>query len=671
MKNISYSKPIGTNYTFSTAAVVQPINTTTLVQQFEKDQSFFRNLEQQGILLDEEQLQAVRAINGPILVVAGAGSGKTRVLTSRACYILSMEQSVKPSQLMLVTFTTKAATEMVERLESMLPKEMVSEMVVGTFHSIFLHILRENGVKMNILGSEDQQRYILSGIIKDLNLKDLLSAEAVKAAISNWKNQLINWNAIQPNNAMEEKLKACYEKYEEHLYKKNLMDFDDILIYAIHFLEADSSYCSFLQQQFKYVSVDEFQDSNYLQNRLIELITTPVSNVFFVGDPKQAIYGFRHSSATFLEDLKSYYPSLQRYYLTTNYRSNDQIVGAANDVVMHLDQASKVIRSGNDALHFVRPKDVHEEAKQVVAAIQHAVEHEGAIYKDFVVLYRTHLYARAVLEEMVLEDLPLIVNGKGIFYEQLMIRQILGYLRLSVNSTNHEAISDVATTLYINRELALEHSAMELAAGKEGLHVLEGLTTGYKTELLIKRAALIEKLSVLAPKSAIQKIRKEFYDKYVKSTMEDSLHQDMVNDTLDELETSAQRFMNIQDFISFIDTFIAKCKGLVNEDRKDGVQLMTIHQSKGLEFDQVILIGVSDRIIPHHSAITSSSRPDQVLKGRDALLEENRILYVAMTRARKTLFISSPKVYHGKMVSTSRFLTGLDKTAAANNQNSR
>ena len=261
MKTLAFEKPIGAKAEFSKAEVFTPMNTTTLVDDFATDAKFFRLLEQKGILLDQEQLKAVRAIYGPTLTVAGAGSGKTRVLTSRACYILYMDETVKPTNIMLVTFTKKAAAEMQERLMQMLPAEVVEKMMVGTFHSIFLRMLRKKGDNSKLIGSDAYRRIIVNRIAKQLQCADILAPETILTAISGWKNRMIYPSDITPKNAMEKHLKACYEKYEEWLFECNSMDFDDVLIRAVNFLETNEEYRLFMQTHFKYVCIDEFQDS--------------------------------------------------------------------------------------------------------------------------------------------------------------------------------------------------------------------------------------------------------------------------------------------------------------------------------------------------------------------------------------------------------------------------
>lgn len=656
MKTLAYAKPIGAKHEFSRAEIAVPVNTTDLVDHQASDASFFRKLEQQGILLDSEQLEAVRAIHEPTLVAAGAGSGKTRVLTSRVCYILDTVK-VSPTQIMLVTFTTKAASEMQERLSQMLPQEVVEKMMIGTFHSILLRMLRKQGVKAIIVGSDAYRRTIVSRIARKLKCENLLAPETILSAISGYKNQMLMPGDITISNALEAKLVACYEEYEDWLNTNNSMDFDDVLIKAVVFLENNLEYRHFMQQHFKYISVDEFQDSNLLQNRIIELITTPTSNVFFVGDPKQAIYGFRHSSTSYLEDLHELYPSLKRYYLTTNYRSNDLIVGASNDVIMHLDRASKVIREAEKGLYFIRPKDVHEEAKMIVDTIVDQCA-TGRSFNEFAILYRINVYSRAVLEELIHRNIPIQIHNAELFYEKTTIKQLLAYLRIAVNPLDLSAIADLAPTLYINRDTAYEHLLIALSDDLNGIQALKELASDYKLREIEKRSMIIEKIATLSPKSAIQKIRKQFFDKFLKSEADQTIHQDMINDILDELETSAQRFATISEFITFVEDFITQCNN--QHEAEDAVNLMTIHQSKGLEFPTVFLIGVCERILPHHTANNTDDKPDQVLKGFEAILEENRILYVGMTRAKDELFVSSPKVYHGKIAKVSRFLTSKD-----------
>lgn len=655
------------------SVLASPETSLTLVKLSDSDSWFFRELEAQGVLLNREQLEAVRSIKGPNLIVAAAGSGKTRVLTSRTSYILTYDTDVLPSQVLLITFTKKAAKEMLERMKQMphLKEDDVDSIVCGTFHSVFLRFLRKRGFRQKIIGSEDYREIIMKRILRELKLEEQYGADSPLSQIAFWKNHMFYPEDIEPNNRFESDMKKIYIKYEEWKYENNYLDFDDILLEFHGILKQDEEYRETLSNQFKYLLLDEFQDVNGLQNEIIMMLTHSNSNIFFVGDPRQLVYGFRSASFSHLLGLSERFPDITKKELITNYRSSTSIVGAANRVIAKspilLGKETNATFTIDDNLWFCRPASSDEEARWITDHIVQEVRSEKKKLDEFAVLYRTHNNSRALVDELVYRHVPFVIYGNDkLFYEKRFVKPLISHLRLVIHEDDIDAIADIAPTCYISRETAYNQALNFTVTDpdKSLIHSLLRINcSSFQKTQVVTRLAIIKKLKGLRPQEAIKYLRKSFYDKYVEANDNGiiSMQKDFIQDALDELEDAAKRFERIDTFIRFINditTIYAEMEELRKEPNPNAVKLMTIHQSKGLEFPTIMLIGASDHILPHASALNADKYPNNpsALTSEEALEEERRLLYVAMTRAEKELFISSPKTLHEKSLDTSRFL---------------
>ncbi|MER2005944.1 MAG: ATP-dependent helicase [Psychrobacillus sp.] len=648
------------------APVRVPLTTKEIISSTEKDAPFFRELESQGINLNEAQVKAVRHIKGPLVMIAGAGSGKTRVLTARTSYILEHDKDVIASQIMLITFTKKAASEMVERLQQMLPKERIEGIVYGTFHSVFLRLLRKNGYTQKVLGSDAFRRYIIKKILKERKLHELYAPETVLAKISTWKNYLLSWSEIEPKSRAEKDFINCYEAYEEWKYEHNYMDFDDILFNAYILFKTRPDVADSVRNHLKYICVDEYQDSNMVQNELIKAITHEFSNVFFVADPDQLIYSFNHSSDRYLHELNTFYPSLELITLSTNYRSTQSIIGAANKVISYntnrFEKECESIIPMESGVHYFRPTNTEEEAKWITDHIVALSRNEERSLNEFAVLYRTHSISRAIIDELALNHIPFVIyGGNTLFYEHPYIKPLVSYLQLIVSNTNIQALAEIAPTLYMDKEKAFNVGVDYHVENPTKLLMNALLTLELKPfqfKQVKDRIQLMKQIESFEPVFAIKRLRRAFYDKFFEASQEETMHQTFLNEMLNELEASAKRFKTISAFIQFIGQVTETYNHMGEEEYPEAVRLMTIHQSKGLEFPVVFTIGASEKMIPHSSSLKNDNPSDRlgVLTKEEAIAEERRLLYVAMSRAKEELFVSSPKTYHNRKTEVSRFL---------------
>lgn len=655
-------------------------STVDLVSDQEKDGYFFRALEKEKIFLNENQLEAVRSMEGAYLVIAGAGSGKTRVLTSRTAYLLTFGENVMPEQIMLVTFTRKAATEMLERMQRLpgISHSIANRIVSGTFHSIFLKLLRSRGYNHKILASEKYKEIMVKNILRDQGLKDSYEPETILSAISHYKSLMLQPNQVDAKTPVEKEIKEVYMEFEERKEKGSFMDFDDILLHAYYLLKNDDVLREQLRNRFRYILIDEYQDCNLIQHELIKLLANSSNNLFAVGDPQQSIYGFRNSSIDYILNLHEQYESLKILNLDTNYRSNNSIVGLGNALIKHnkkrLGNPLRSVKNNEITPLYMRPDDSDDEAKMIVDNIVAEVKSGNRNYKEFAVLYRTHSLSRAIWDQLVWRKIPFVTHGNNsLFYENSLVKPILDHLRLSLDSNDLDAISGIAPSLFLNREKVIDHIQSSKLFNSDNnksflaiLMTLKDLKSYHRGQIL-NRIEYIRGLRNKSPLEAIRLIRKGpiKYDEYL--DMDDrktfSLAKEVIDETLDELEASASKFTTIEEYIGFIKNLIQKHKEMeeIRKDQNaDAVQLLTLHSSKGLEFKCVFLIGFIEGVLPHKSAEGADKQSDRIPSDKniveEAIDEERRLGYVGITRAEEELYISSPKKYRGKDAEISRFL---------------
>lgn len=688
-KLLFHNIPLGaTGERIPQAAVASAQTSKELVKREEGDSAYFRRLEEGGILLNRPQIAAVRHHKGPLLTLAGAGSGKTSVLICRTGYLLSV-RGVSPSQLLLLTFSSKAAAEMRERI-ALLPGVStadVARLQARTFHSFFLFFLRRQGLQQEIFSETRRQHILLKQIMRELGLpKDAYPPETLLSLLSSSKMNMGTVEDLPEGTTAEKEMKSILEIYEQWKLDNFKIDFDDVLLIAYRMLKERPELLQELQMRYLYVMVDEFQDTNALQYELVKMVAHPQHNLMVVGDDDQTIYSFNGARSEFILEFEKLYPGARVITLDINYRSGPAIVGLGNGIIKHnTRRRSKTLQAAKGSgsqPRYMRPQTADEEAEQMIEHILNEVSSGKREYSDFAMLYRASSSNRAVLELLLLRDIPYIDYGEGqLLYEHWLISPVVDHLRLSLNRRNFAAMENILPTLYMNREKGMNHiRQMEARQPKQGplIHLLSmpGMED-FKGTKLRDRLDLIRNIRELTPIQAIRQIRTQFYDYFIEANErhQATLHRETLKEMLDELESSAARFDSIPAFLDFIDNVTERNEHNRQPGTKEQgnrIALMTIHKSKGLEFPVVFLIGASEGILPHSSALEGDRLKDRKLAAGSsgasslaALEEERRLAYVAVTRAREELFISSPAQHRGKKAEVSRFMLSAFRSAVS------
>jgi DNA helicase II / ATP-dependent DNA helicase PcrA len=638
--------------------------------QLEHD-PYLKQLAENDVILDEKQAEAVLETEGSLLVLAGAGSGKTRVLTARTAYMLDVKK-FDPRTIMLVTFTSKAAGEMKNRLLSypQIKREQINKMVTGTFHSIFYRILMfhegSNWSSERLLKKEWQRDKILKDAGKEIDLSEKEFAyDLALQQIGFWKNSLVLPHEVKPESDWEEKAVFLYNKYEEYKTQKGLFDFDDMLIGCHKLLSSNPALLEQYQNRFHYFLIDEFQDINKVQYELIKLISAKHRNVCAVGDDDQAIYSFRGSDPSYLLDFEKDFPYAKLISLEQNYRSSHEIVSAANEMiaknkVRRLKKMRSQFLSGKPPMLFF-PYDEEEEATMIVTDIQERIV-QGANPADFAILFRTNASSRAVFERLAGSNLPFTIDlDSESFYDRRIVRSVLSFLKLSLDEDDNQALSDILPILFLSQTVLKDLKAESILQDCTCLEALSHLKTkhAFQEKKLKKAVQLIRSLKTTSPAKAIETIEKDlgFLD-FLKKRGNESNQQEKGSDDLKDLRVAAKSFTSIQAFRSHTEHMSAMNKEIkkLGKHFTNAISLSTIHRAKGLEYKTVYIIGAVDGSLPHDYAMDSMRNGDFA-----PLEEERRLFYVAMTRAKHELFISVPQNRRSKKTNPSRFLAPLIK----------
>mgnify|MGYP005839340633 CR=1 FL=1 len=630
---------------------------------------YVEKLYQSGTRLDSSQLQAATSIEGPLLILAGAGSGKTRVLTARTAYMIQQLQ-IAPKTIMLVTFTTKAAKEMINRLASYpeMNQHQVRSIVTGTFHSIFFKMLShhepERWQSTNLMKWEWQREQIVkeAGRELDLDEKEFAFDQALQQ-ISYWKNTLTPIKDIKAKDQWEDRVLYLCKRYEETKQQRGLFDFDDMLIGCYHLLTENPILLAKYQARFRYFLIDEFQDINKVQYEIMKLLSAQTNNLCVVGDDDQSIYGFRGSDPSFILRFNTDYKNGKVLMLHQNYRSSHEIVSVANKVISnnkHRHTKKMVAQHVNESKPvFFFPYDEEEEATMIVTDLKERIEN-GAKPADFAILFRTNTASRALFERLSQSNLPFIIDQSSeSFYQRRIVRSLLAYLRLSIDPNNQNAMSDLLIALFIKQSVLQDLKATSILEDCSLLTALKSIQNvhSFQKRKLKKIVPLFKKLSKLRPIAAIEMIEKEMgFADFVKKNGNEGNVQERGSDDVRDLKVAARKFYSITDLIDHVDHMIAMNKEMkqLSKQYTDAIQLTTIHRSKGLEYNNVYILSAVDGSLPHDYALDSFRNGDE-----GALDEECRLMYVAMTRAKESLNISIPETRRGKTAFCSRFIKGL------------
>ncbi|MCQ5364078.1 ATP-dependent helicase [Anoxybacillus salavatliensis] len=610
-----------------------------------------------GVSLDADQYEAVRRIEGPLLVLAGAGSGKTRTLTTRAAAMIT-NYHIKAANMMIVTFTTKAAKELAERLHAY---NLDALPTIGTFHSLFYRMLQHADPfrwRHERLIRDWQKERMIKEIGRELGIdeRDFPYDEAMQR-ISYWKNTLTSLDHIAIENEWDERVVQLYVQYEEKKRQHDLFDFDDMLYACYDMLRTDEKRLKQYHERFHYFLIDEFQDINNVQYETMKLLASHTHHICAVGDDDQAIYAFRGSDSSFIHQFQQDFPHTKIVKLTENYRSPHPIVSLANSIISKSrTRIPKQMNAQTDSAHMpicFFPYDEEEEATMIVCDIQERMK-QGAKPSDIAILCRTNAASRAVFERLAQLRLPVTTDGES-FYTRRIVRYLLSFLQLSIDPNNEQALADVATVLFLKQTVMNDLKAISILQDCSLVEALAKLDriAPFQQQKLRTIVPLFAKVKEMKPLEAIDFIEKEMgFGDFLKKRGNEGNTIEKGSDDVRDVKVVARKFKTIPAFLSHV----ARAKAYANTTCDDGIQLMTIHRSKGLEFPIVYIIGAVDGLLPHDYALEAYRNGDVA-----PLEEERRLLYVAVTRAKERLFISVPSMRRLKKANASRLLSSQTK----------
>lgn len=611
--------------------------------------------------LNENQLKAVDHLDGPCMVLAGPGSGKTRVITYRIANMV-VNKNIKPTSILAISFTKASSIEMKNRALSLSNDFRMNKVTYGTFHSVFFRILRyfENYNIESIL-DEKTKRIGLKNILKGLNIENADDDETIGQVIneiSYVKNELMDKRDFKSEVLTNDEFIKVYNFYEEYKQQMNKIDFDDMLIKTYELLKNNKAALDRVRSVYRYILVDEFQDINKVQFEALKLIANPSNNIFVVGDEDQSIYGFRGSRPDFLLEFEEYFSNTKKVLLDINYRSKGEIINIANRLIeKNTNRYEKVIKcgQGNGAkVNYISPEDSEEEAVYIAKDIKNKVQEDYTEYTDFAVIYRTNIQSRALVDVFMDMRIPFVVKDSIVtIYDHWAAQDILAYLRIGVNpNSNKDWIRIINKPFrYISKD--------NLNLIKDEPDFINSLIN--KCDLHPKQVKTINDLDIdisyvkgLNPKNAISYIRTTLdYDRYILDYCANrKIKTNGLIEILNELESSATNFKTIQEYLEHIERVKSEIVDNKNNKETDGVIFTTMHSAKGLEFKNVYIIGANEGTIPHEK----SYEIDDEEKKNDQIEEERRLMYVAITRAEENICISSPINKYGKRVSKSRFV---------------
>ena len=615
--------------------------------------------------LNERQKEAVLYNEGPLLIIAGAGSGKTKALTTKIAYLLE-EKEVSPYNILAITFTNKAAKEMKDRLYSLVGS-ISKKLQVSTFHSFGLRLLRENfevlgyDQNFNIMDADDSLT-VVKKILKDMNLDSkVYNPRAIRNKISSCKNELITPEQYKKYTVSdyEETVYEVYKKYEEKLYKNNSVDFDDLLILPIKLFRNHKDILEKYQELFQYVLIDEYQDTNEAQYILTKLISEKYKNITCVGDDSQSIYSFRGANYKNILNFEKDYKDAKTILLEQNYRSTSTILDAANDVIKNnkekKDKKLWTARGVGEKIKYYRAYNEIDEAQYVVRSIKDLIK-KNVEYKDIAVLYRTNAQSRTLEEEMLKANLPYKVVGGINFYGRKEIKDLLAYLRLIHNIKDNVSLLRIINTP--KRGIGLKTiDNLTKEADEKNISIYEAISKG--KELEFKK--IIDKLIELSNELTLT----ELIDKILNSTgmkeeyeSEESLDSEIRLENLEEFKSITKTFEEREGNVSLEDFLLETSLVTDIEEYKNDpnrISLMTVHSVKGLEFDNVFIVGLEEGIFPHVNSLMDAGETE----------EERRLAYVAITRAKDhlTLVNARQRTLFGRdqVNPASRFISEINK----------
>lgn len=611
--------------------------------------------------LNKEQIEAVKTIDGPVLVMAGAGSGKTKVLTTRIAYLI--EEGIPSYNILAITFTNKAAAEMRDRVSNIIGD--VSSFI-GTFHSLGVRIIRENhdilGLPNNftIIDSDDTNT-IIKKLLKEMNLDSKqYSPSYVRNRISFIKNQMLTDGELDRlfNTPMDKVVVEVYHRYNNKLKTSASVDFDDLLLLPVNLFKERKDILEYYQDKYRYILIDEYQDTNPVQYKLSVMLSNKYKNIFVVGDMNQSIYAFRQADFRNISNFEKDFKGAKVIKLEHNYRSTNNILSAANEVIKHNTERKdlKLFSDNGDGvkIKYMRAYDEKHEIALVIDEIKHLLS-EGYKNEDIAILYRTNAQSRAIEDVFLAKGIPYKVFGSYYFYNRKEIKDLISYLRLIYNPHDEISLRRVINTPKRGiGEIAI--AAIEERAKQQNISMFDALETRKELEFkeiiedLIKRSeslSLTELIDEVLERSGMKKELESSKALEDEIRLENLMEVKSITASFEERTGSA----NLGDFLEEV-SLIAD----ISNHTEDGdvVTLMTLHSAKGLEFPVVFLVGMEEGLFPHNMSLMENN-----------LEEERRLCYVGITRAKERLYLTNAKrrMLYGKenMNIPSRFISEIDE----------
>ena len=642
--------------------------------------------------LNQAQRAPVVHKDGPVMVIAGAGSGKTRVLTYRIAYL--MQQGVDPFNILALTFTNKAAREMKERIGRIVGPSEARNLWMGTFHSVFARILREEASKLGfprdftIYDQQDSHR-LISAIIKEMGLdKDVYKYKQIASRISSYKNNLITVRAYYENPELQEadamakhpRLGEIYRNYVDRCFKAGAMDFDDLLLRTNELLNVFPEVLAKYQQRFRYIMVDEYQDTNHSQYLIVRALADRFQNICVVGDDAQSIYAFRGANIDNIFNFQKDYRNVGVYRLEQNYRSTRNIVEAANNVIEHNKaRLEKVVWTDNESGNLIKvhrsPTDADEGRFVAGTIFEEAMQHQLS-YGDFAVLYRTNMQSRAIEDALRKRDIPYRIYGGLSFYQRKEIKDLLAYFRLAINENDEEALHriinfparGIGDTTMERLSLCANEFKLPIFTIIKQLDIMDyGLKINSPTRVrLLEFAHMIQSFGIMVETHDAFSLAEHIAKR---TGILNEFKKDGTPEGIERLQNIEELLNGIRDFVEgqkeieeatgslaeFLQD-VALATDLDKEVEDDNrVSLMTIHLAKGLEFPYVFIVGMEEDLFP--SALSQNTRTE--------MEEERRLFYVALTRAEKQAYLTYTENRYrwGKLMDAepSRFIEEIDE----------
>ena len=587
--------------------------------------------------LNDKQKEAVLYNDGPLLIIAGAGAGKTKTLTNKIAYLIE-EKHVNPYSILAITFTNKAAKEMRDRIYGQIGDE-AKKLTVSTFHSFGLKLIRENVERLGydrnfVIMDSDDSLTVVKKIIKDMGYDPkLYSPKAIRNKISSCKNEMMSAKAYErlAVSDYEKVVKEVYEKYDEKLRKNNSVDFDDLLLLPIELFKKNPDILEKYQKLYQYILIDEYQDTNQAQYILTKMLSEKNRKITCVGDDCQSIYSFRGANYKNILNFEKDYNDAKVILLEQNYRSTSTILDAANQVIknnkMRKDKNLWTARGIGEKIKYYRAYNELDEAQYVIRKIKELLKRDIE-YKDIAVLYRTNAQSRVLEEEFLKENLPYRVVGSFYFYSRKEIKDLIAYLRLIHNSKDNVSLLRVINTP--KRGIGLKTiENLTTKADEEGISIFEAIDKGKELEF----KNLIERLKEVSEELTLTELIDKVLDATgMKKELEDegTLESEVRLENLEEFKSITKSFEEREGLVS-LEEFLLEISLIsdVEEYKNDPnrISLMTVHSVKGLEFNHVFVVGLEEGIFPHMNSLMESSDIE----------EERRLCYVAITRAKDDL----------------------------------